>query len=96
MSDKHKLKAILGGFIPHPDYSISSYYGVAYMKIKKNGFHQLKLIHDYKNGNMKLSSPIVFEDFDTCIGIMTILEKNNLASCADKTVDDEMKKLLGK
>ena len=95
MSDNDKIQKILSLFTPHKDYAINNYYGVAYMKMKKNGHHQLKLIHDYKNGNMKLSSALDFDDFDLCMQTLVLLEKNS--SKSDKeTVDNEIGKLFNK
>lgn len=93
MTTKEKHEKILSRFTPHPDYSITDYYGVAYMKIKKNGHHQLKLIHDYKNGNMKLSSSIEFEKFELCITIMSILEEFNTTKQTE-TDDSALEMLL--
>lgn len=93
MTIQEKHKKILSRFVPHRDYSLTDYYGVAYMKIKKNNHHQLKLIHDYKGGNMKLSSGIVFESFETCMKVLSILEQFNTTK-REKTEDEELGSLL--
>lgn len=92
MSERELLKKILLKFTPYEGYSVENYYGVAYMKLKKNNQHQLRLIHDYAKRSL-LSSPIVFEDFKTCMKVLALLERNSNDGRAP-TLDDEVNEYL--
>lgn len=92
MSEKEIIKKLLMKFTPHEGYSVENYYGVAYMKLKKNNQHQLRLIHDYGKRSL-LSSAIVFDNFDTCMKVLRILEQNSRDGKA-KSLDDEINDMI--
>lgn len=92
MDDRQIHKKLLTKFTPYSGYSVDNYYGVAYMKYKKNNQHQLRLIHDYGKHSI-LSTPITFDSFETCMKILAILEKySNDGSVV--SLDDELEDML--
>lgn len=95
MTNREMWKKLIARIQPHPEYSLDTYYGVACMKIKKNNQYQVKLIHDYTGGNSKFSSSLNFENFDTAIKVMRILEE--FANDKKKrTIDDEINDMFEK
>lgn len=93
MADKKLHKQLLMKFTPPTGYALDAYYGTAYMKLKKNNKHQLRLVYDYTGGNMKKSSVLEFDKFSTCIRVLSIMEEFAKDGTLQSS-DAELEKLL--
>jgi len=75
--DKSKSKKIwrklLKRITPADGYDVEDYYGVALLRLKKNGDYQIKLIHDYGKRSI-MSSSIVEKDQDKALKMYEILD----------------------
>ena len=87
-------KKLLKRIEPAKGYSTEEYYGVAILRLKKNGSYQIKLIHDYEKHSI-MSSAIITETQNEAMKIYLILDwfskddSLRAASTNDINLDEE-------
>ena len=93
MSNRDIHNILMRKFTPPNGYALDSYYGTAYMKLKKNNKFQVRLLYDYSK-HAQTSNAIYFDSFDMCINALTILEKYS-KNKKEESLDDELADMLG-
>lgn len=92
MSRRDIHNILMRRFTPPNGYALDSYYGTAYMKLKKNSKYQVKLLYDYSK-HAQTSNAIYFDTFEMCIKALTILEEY-AKNKKEKSIDDELLDML--
>ena len=92
MSRKDIHNVLMRRFKAPEGYALDSYYGTAYMKLKKNNKYQVKLLYDYSK-HAQTSNSIIFDELEVCIKAITILEEY-ANDTKEKSFDDELKDML--
>ena len=78
-------------YTPFKGFMVKEYYGVSVLKIKKNGYYNIKLVYDYGNHPM-MSNILEVPDLERMLHVVRVLEERSKDKTDKFALDDMLKK----